>query len=531
MGQHQKLLIVDDEERVLRGLNSIFKQEYDVYTCTNATDALKILSRNIIDVIISDQRMPELSGRELLAKVKTKYPDIARILLTGSFDKVGLRRMTLSGEIFGYIAKPWNLNAMKVLVRRAMRATPEERNANHQESIEANAATTNAVTKSHSSRNAHTTALSTRRMSGTVIPPNTNNHLPALSGSVIAAKSDLASKASTGKSLSLILFDKDERVRAQLRKLGASFRLKIYAVNSFEQVVRILALKPDIGLLMFGVAEDAKKTDVALRVMKRYRNDLTIIALANTSSIGQAVNLVNNGRAFRHLHRLADLYGFKRAIMAGVKHQQMMSSLKSVGIGHYTGNSQLPATAKGALSKSSQLYMNAKKRAASSELTSADSTTMASLQSRASIILIERDGKMRDSMQAVARELGFDIYGVGSYVQARATLRAQADVSVVVVGLSEYPERDSAEIKTLKELRQDIAVLTIVNHSDMNVVSSMVNNGLVFRYLSKPLDIFDFERAVQAAIKNAQLQQRFGLLKKQRSESQTDKLVLLKTGS
>ncbi|MGH1487121.1 MAG: response regulator [Cellvibrionaceae bacterium] len=511
MARRYKLLVVDDEERVLRALNGIFKKDYDVYTCSNAIDALRVLSRHAIDVLISDDRMPVTSGTELLGKVQKKHPEVIRILLTGSFDKAALSDAVAKGKIFGYVGKPWNLNSMKALVERAVDASVKMAAHVQNNTIEA----------------------------GSVIYPSTKpvssvtkpaiQKMPAVRERVIETlpvnhSLKTRSRANAGKSVSIILFDKDERVRAQVRKLGAHLKITIYAVNAFEQAIRILALRPDIGLVMWGVAEDAKKTDVALRVMRRYRDDLTIVAMANTSSIGQAVNLVNNGRAFRHLHRLADIHGFRRVMLSAVKHHILTQRTKKIALGHDVQDSPDRI-----FSRSTMLYMNSKKR--SSEAVSSGGNVVASPaanKNKASIVLVERDQQVRNSVHAISKELGFNVHPVSSFVQARAALTIHSDIGVVVVGVSACPEKSTAELNALKRLYNDICILAVTDSRNLDAVAEMVNNGLVFRYLQTPLDVFDFERAMQAAIKHAQMQQKFSLLKKQREKPQETKLVLMK---
>jgi DNA-binding NtrC family response regulator len=520
MARRYKLLIVDDEERVLRALNGIFKKDYDVYSCSDAASALKALSRHAIDVIISDHRMPGVSGTELLAKVRKKHPEVIRILLTGSFNREALSDAVAKGAIFGYVSKPWNLNSMKALVERAMDA-----------SVKMAAHVQNNAIPVMPSASANTSSSPVARKSSAPLKKKASavTSAPAL---LPADTRKTVVGGAEGKSVSIILFDRDENVKKQVRKLGAHLRITIYAVNAFEQAVRILALRPDIGVVMFGIAEDAKKTDVAMRVMRRYRDDLTVVVMANTSSVSQAVNLVNNGRAFRHLHRLADIHGYKRVMLSAVKH-------------HLLNQKQQRRLALGAdvqdapdriFSRSTMLYMNSKKRAVSASgypatTTAAPSEVAKSTKgslNKASIVLVERDDQVRNSVHAIANELGFKIHPVSSFVQARATLTIHADVGVVVVGVSACPEKSASELNALKRLYNDVCILAVTDSRNLDAVSEMVNNGLVFRYLQTPLDVFDFERAVQAAIKHAQMQQKFSLLKKQREQSKEPTLVLMK---
>jgi CheY-like chemotaxis protein len=103
------ILLVDDELHALRALARTLRQENNVFTATNGEDALSILEKNEIALIITDQRMPGMTGIELLAKVRQKYPDTVRIILTAYAvtDKNLLVDAINVGYVYRYLTKPW----------------------------------------------------------------------------------------------------------------------------------------------------------------------------------------------------------------------------------------------------------------------------------------------------------------------------------------------------------------------------------------------------------------------------------------
>lgn len=103
-----KVLYVDDEENNLSSFKANFRRLYEVYTAKSASAALDLLSQTEIHVILSDQRMPDMTGVELFKKVKKLYPDPIRILLTGYTDIEALAEAINEGDIYRYITKPWN---------------------------------------------------------------------------------------------------------------------------------------------------------------------------------------------------------------------------------------------------------------------------------------------------------------------------------------------------------------------------------------------------------------------------------------
>jgi response regulator RpfG family c-di-GMP phosphodiesterase len=113
------ILYVDDEENNLFSFKATFRIKYQVQTALSGDDALKILAEKPIHIIITDQRMPEMTGVEFLEKVLEKYPDPMRILLTGYADMEAVVDAVNKGKIFHYLAKPWNEEELDLTINRA----------------------------------------------------------------------------------------------------------------------------------------------------------------------------------------------------------------------------------------------------------------------------------------------------------------------------------------------------------------------------------------------------------------------------
>ena len=107
------VLYVDDEEQNLISFKASFRRYFEIFTANSANEAQKILIENTIHVLITDQRMPETLGTELLAKAVLDYPDQTRILLTGYTDIEALKDAVNRGHIFRYLEKPWNDDELK----------------------------------------------------------------------------------------------------------------------------------------------------------------------------------------------------------------------------------------------------------------------------------------------------------------------------------------------------------------------------------------------------------------------------------
>lgn len=120
MNSKPRILLVDDEERILRTLTMLLRMQYQVFSTTDGHEALKILQQEKINVLISDQRMPTMIGTELLEKAKNLSPNTVRILLTGYADVEAAMDSVNDGEIFRYINKPWGPKELRDTVADAV---------------------------------------------------------------------------------------------------------------------------------------------------------------------------------------------------------------------------------------------------------------------------------------------------------------------------------------------------------------------------------------------------------------------------
>lgn len=121
--QHERhLMVVDDEENISRSLVRLLKQDqYTIYTANSGKQGLEILAANDIGVIISDQRMPEMSGTEFLSQVSQLYPDTIRIVLSGYTELKTITGAINEGKIYKFLTKPWDDKLLRENIKEAFR--------------------------------------------------------------------------------------------------------------------------------------------------------------------------------------------------------------------------------------------------------------------------------------------------------------------------------------------------------------------------------------------------------------------------
>ena len=113
------LLYVDDEEHNLISFMATFRKEYKVFTSLTGEGGLEIMRNNDIKLVITDQRMPEMTGIEFLEKLIPEFPDTIRMILTGFSDIGVIIDAINSGRVFRYITKPWDENELRMTIENA----------------------------------------------------------------------------------------------------------------------------------------------------------------------------------------------------------------------------------------------------------------------------------------------------------------------------------------------------------------------------------------------------------------------------
>jgi response regulator RpfG family c-di-GMP phosphodiesterase len=115
------ILCVDDEKNILNAIKRLLrKEDFHVLTCSSGEDALDLMAKNDVHLVICDQRMPIMNGTTLLKKVKEKYPDVVRIILTGYTDVDSITDSINQGHVYKFFLKPWNDQNLKLEIRQAL---------------------------------------------------------------------------------------------------------------------------------------------------------------------------------------------------------------------------------------------------------------------------------------------------------------------------------------------------------------------------------------------------------------------------
>src|SRR5262245_27876643 len=116
--QHS-LLVVDDESQVLDSIYDLLRREFNVFRAMNANEANTVLSRESIHIVMSDQRMPDVTGVELLREIRQEYPDTVRLIFTAYADLHVVVQAINEGQVFRYVEKGSGPDELRSVIRQA----------------------------------------------------------------------------------------------------------------------------------------------------------------------------------------------------------------------------------------------------------------------------------------------------------------------------------------------------------------------------------------------------------------------------
>ncbi len=122
MGIKYKILYIDDEEVNLRIFKNTFRRDFDVVTLQSAKEALEVFNKEEFDIIITDQRMPEMTGVEFLSIIQKLHPSIPpnRLIISGFAQNEDIDQAFNSYNLYSFVSKPWKADELKTLILKAI---------------------------------------------------------------------------------------------------------------------------------------------------------------------------------------------------------------------------------------------------------------------------------------------------------------------------------------------------------------------------------------------------------------------------
>jgi eukaryotic-like serine/threonine-protein kinase len=255
-GRKARLLFVDDEERILSALRSVFRAKYHVFTATNGPEALEFTRKFKPHVVISDQRMPDMAGVELLRRVKEASPHTLRILLTGYSDLAAIVGSINEGEVYRFIAKPWDNRDIQKIVAEAAAVALE------------------------------------------------------------LAEIGTAPLTLAPMTAGILVIDPEQEIYRATRELFAASCAVAHARN-VEQAFGVLQAQ-EIALILADIGSDSEESVAAFKLLKQAHPEILVMAITAVSDSELMIELINQAQIFRFLNKPVNLRLLKQHVQAAL---------------------------------------------------------------------------------------------------------------------------------------------------------------------------------------------------------------------
>jgi DNA-binding NtrC family response regulator len=264
----------------------MFRRDYNVSLANSGLEALEVLERETIDVIVSDQRMPGMTGVEVLKAFKDNAPDAMRILLTGYADQEAIAASINEGEVFRYLTKPCPSDLLKETIALAVEAVEAVKGPRTQAAV--------SVTETEDVR------------PGIGVADDLIGSANALLDEVLETTAGPAEKpvipppvSLERKDVELLLLSSDSQLTAALEKALEQSHV-LHAVGGIDEAVEVLE-RHAIGVFITDIAINAEEVQELTNQLKRHVPELVTIVASDHSDAHRLIDLINGGQVFRFL--------------------------------------------------------------------------------------------------------------------------------------------------------------------------------------------------------------------------------------
>lgn len=238
-----RILCIDDELRILRALKALLR-DCEVQICNDPRQAVAMASQFDIDVVICDQRMPQMQGVEVLREIKLATPRAMRILLTGYADLKAVLGSVNEGEVYRYVNKPWDNAELRALVAEAGRIAREA---------------------------------------------------PLIANDPISERESDEARAEVG----ILVLEDDANAQARLREILAP-HYQVRFANSAERALQILE-QHETGVVISETETRQGDLTALLKALKLHHPHIATVVITERANAQTAMELINQGQVYRML--------------------------------------------------------------------------------------------------------------------------------------------------------------------------------------------------------------------------------------
>ncbi|MEO0346789.1 MAG: response regulator [Pseudomonadota bacterium] len=336
-----RVVFVDDEKRVLNAMRALFRRDYELYLTTSGEEAVKFCVEHDADVIVADQRMPEMEGVEVLGAVREQAPRTMRILLTGYADLDAIEGSINVGEVFRFLSKPCPPDNLRATIDQAIQASAAPALTPDSPTVQAPPDAPEAGVESDDDAPADSLATQTR--------PISRRKSPSLVPAMLASQPEVQEKPEeedleaqgeqvvlSGDSVQIRnseSFRDMESVGVVVFTLSDDFfkevegamqgRYKLYHANRLLKVLELISAKK-AGVLISEVASEGGVLRKVLNKFKQHLPELIAIVVSDDRDAAEMISLINHGQVFRYMAKPVNHDRLMQNVNGGaLRHLQM----------------------------------------------------------------------------------------------------------------------------------------------------------------------------------------------------------------
>jgi len=269
-----RVLCIDDEARILRALKALLR-DYDVFSTTEPESAAQVAATHDVDVVICDQRMPQMIGVEALRLIRERHPRAMRILLTGYSDLNAVLGSVNEGEVFRFVNKPWDNQELRAIVAQAGQLARET---------------------------------------------------PAISNAAISERD----KQEIRKHAGVLVIEDDPETQTRLREiLGPHYQLRFAATT--DRALQVLE-QHETGVVISETDSGQGDLTGLIKTLKQYHPHIASVVLTDRANAQLAIDLINEGQVFRMLLKPVRMGSCRLSVEAALgRYWQLKNNPKAAG--------------------------------------------------------------------------------------------------------------------------------------------------------------------------------------------------------
>lgn len=328
MSDKASILFVDDEKRVLNAMRGLFRRKFNLYLTTEGKDAVEIAAKNSIDVIVADQRMPGMTGTEVLGRVKELSPRTVRILLTGYADPSAVEGSINVGEVFRFLSKPCHPKLLRETIDLAIAASRTAPAVTRQEPVAVSAAND----ADQGSAETRQPPAATDNLAAGRYGAEDESHLETVTEIVLSGDTSQirqqpgfeAPPAMNTKDVGVVIFTIDSEF-AEFAIRAVSVDRKTTLATSLGKVAETIEEK-QAGVLITDFTTNRTVLQKMIGVLKHQLPELVTIVVSDSRDTTDMITLINHGQVFRYVLKPVDPQSLRNEINAAAMRHLHLST-------------------------------------------------------------------------------------------------------------------------------------------------------------------------------------------------------------